>query len=551
MTDFNQVFSRRRFLSGMAVLGLTPFTSNLAAFQGPASAQAWTGDDFEEAHELQRNPYALIRNTKNWVDHPEGGRRHDVVIVGGGISGLTIAYQLRNYDVALIERERQTGGVSKSENWNGIEYAIGAAYMIDPTPVEEDPDPRNVQNYGLLQELGLWGQGRIAEGDQIHCVFTNESTIPHEQVYNEENVEFFLRVLDHENYPAVPAEDPELIRKLDTVSFKQFLMNPALQQDVYGKTVGALSSYAWEAMEYYFWGAFGTNTWETSAYHGLNFFSAEFGNILVFPGGNAFIAKRLTDRLRQERPSILNTGYYVLQITPDEDSQGWTVLAYQNDTIHRFRTRAVIFSAPIFLARFLVPSLPKDQRLALESLDYRSYVVANVLLRRRMNQVFEEPCFRDGYELTRLHNIDPSHWLPDEISNRKAYSDVVVADFVKRAPEYAVLTVYRPYPYAHGRDRLRYLTYDFVESEIRREVLAGFSQHGLRESDIEGVRLTRWGHPMLIARPNQMADGTLATARRSMPGFYFSHTDMHGAPAIENALAGAFDTVDEVKAFLG
>ena len=49
---------------------------------------------------------------------------------------------------------------------------------------------------------------------------------------------------------------------------------------------GAISSAGMESIEYYFWGAFGTNTWETSAYHGLNFLAAEFAEILVFPGGN-------------------------------------------------------------------------------------------------------------------------------------------------------------------------------------------------------------------------------------------------------------------------
>jgi hypothetical protein len=57
---------------------------------------------------------------------------------------------------------------------------------------------------------------------------------------------------------------------------------------------------------------------------------------------------------------------------------------------------------------------------------------------------------------------------------------------------------------------------------------------------------------MIVARPGQLADGTLRTAAAPpQPGLWFSHTDMQGAPAYENALAGAFETVSAVSKFLG
>jgi hypothetical protein len=113
-----------------------------------------------------------------------------------------------------------------------------------------------------------------------------------------------------------------------------------------------------------------------------------------------------------------------------------------------------------------------------------------------------------------------------------------------------VLTVYRPYPYASGRANLPDLSYAQLESEIRREVLAGFGPHGMRAADIEGVRIARWGHPMVVTRPGQLADGTLRAAAQAQPGLYFAHTDVQGAPAYENALASAFDAVAAVTAHL-
>jgi hypothetical protein len=74
-------------------------------------------------------------------------------------------------------------------------------------------------------------------------------------------------------------------------------------------------------------------------------------------------------------------------------------------------------------------------------------------------------------------------------------------------------------------------------------VLAGFGPHGLRAQDIEEIRLARWGHPMIVTRLGQLADGTMKLAAQTQPGLYFAHTDVNGAPAYENALAAAFDAV--------
>ena len=93
-------------------------------------------------------------------------------------------------------------------------------------------------------------------------------------------------------------------------------------------------------------------------------------------------------------------------------------------------------------------------------------------------------------------------------------------------------------------------TYADLEEEVRREVLAGFGPHGLRADDIQGVELCRWGHPMIVTRPGQLADGTLDAAARSQPGLYFAHTDVTGSPAYENALAAAHDAVDALTKHL-
>jgi hypothetical protein len=554
MADWISDLSRRRFLASLALAGATPVWNRLDALAWQAAPKTFSGEDFELAHKLLFDPDRTIAAGGAPQVHPDA---LDVIVVGGGIAGLTVAWKLRDRKVRLFEAAPEVGGVSKSERWQGIEYATGAAYIIDPDP--ESEDEREQAGFTLLEELGLRQKGedlakdrsrdRRLSGDANHCVFSNRRVIPEAEIYSARNRRFFEHVLDSDEYPSVPPSDPALVEALDRVSFRAFLQNAALQRKVYGQTVGAISPLGWEAIEYYCWGAFGTTAAETSAYHGLNFFAAEFGDILVFPGGNGYITRRLGERITKQAPQAIRTGAWTLRV--EKDGGGFGVTTWENGALHRYRAPNVVFAAPLFLAATIVPSLPEPQRKAIASLAYRSYVVANVLLKRPSRRIFAGPAFRNGYELTRVHGLDVSKVTAEEISNQKVYSDAILADF-PAGPHatHAVLTVYRPYPYDAGRGNLLGLSYDDIEAEIRREVVAGFGAHGLRADDIEGIRIARWGHPMIVTRPGQLADGTIRAAAQSQPGLYFAHTDTQGSPAYENALASAFDAVAAVTAQL-
>jgi hypothetical protein len=551
--DWQPELTRRRFLAGLAVLGATPLVGSASQVLGAQASRAFTGDDLELGHRLLMNPGAVIaRGTP--ADVPG---LYDTIIVGGGIAGLVAAYRLRQSRLLLLEGAADTGGVAKSAHWMGIEYALGAAYIIDPDPDSEDP--REKTGFELLAELGLRARGedigtnralqRRLSGDANHCVFSSRRVVPEEAVYSPRNRRFFEHVLDSDNYPSVPATDRALVDALDRVSFEAFLGDAPLQRRLYGRSVGPLSALGREAIEYYCWGAFGTTARETSAYHGLNFFAAEYGDILVFPGGNACIARRLAERIRQADASAIRTGAWTLRV--DRAGADYAVTTWESGTLRRYRARTVVLSAPLFLAPRIVPALPDAQKRAIATLDYRAYVVANVLLGRSAPAIFRSPAFRQGYELTRVHGVDIAGADTVRLSGQKVYSDAILADFATGGhPSRTVLTVYRPYPYRAGRAQLMAATYQAIEDEVRREVLAGFGPHGLRALDIEGVEIARWGHPMIVTRPGQLADGTLAAAAQSMPGLYFAHTDVTGSPAYENAIAAAHDAVDAVRAHL-
>ena len=54
---------------------------------------------------------------------------YDTVIIGGGISGLTAAYMLRDKKLLLLEQEDRFGGRIWTEKINEATYNIGTQYL--------------------------------------------------------------------------------------------------------------------------------------------------------------------------------------------------------------------------------------------------------------------------------------------------------------------------------------------------------------------------------------------------------------------------------------
>ena len=65
---------------------------------------------------------------------PAPDEKRDVVVVGGGPSGLAAADELKGSDFLLLEKEDHVGGNSYSENWEGLNYSTAAAWDSMPVP---------------------------------------------------------------------------------------------------------------------------------------------------------------------------------------------------------------------------------------------------------------------------------------------------------------------------------------------------------------------------------------------------------------------------------
>ena len=118
--------SRRNFIkyvvAGSVAAGC-PIDASLLAVPDEKSSTTprVEGEHFEICHQV-RDGHQFQR--------PDATRKADVVIVGGGVAGLSAGYFLRGKDWLLLEKEDHFGGNAYQEEYDGAAFATGSAYAF-------------------------------------------------------------------------------------------------------------------------------------------------------------------------------------------------------------------------------------------------------------------------------------------------------------------------------------------------------------------------------------------------------------------------------------
>ncbi len=493
---------------------------------GAFSSREFSGDDIERTHEILWNVDGYMRRRGGY---PAPTEEAPVVVIGGGVAGLYATHLLSDLKPVLLEQERAFGGNSKGEQLDDSRYSIGAAYVV--TPREGSPNAK------LFSELGLWKTGRREEGGDMGVLlkdrfvkgFWQGATDPASRAE-------FARV--HRELEKINARIGDLgegeIRGLDSVTFAQWM----------AKTWGRVHPHVAEYLQLYAWSSFAASLDELSAYQMLGFIAAETGGLTAFPGGNAAIAEAFHSRLRARLgPRRLRSGCLAVDLRPD--AEGVTVTYVGPDGAPRaIRARAAVFAAPKFVARRVIRGLAPEQERAMSQIAYRGYLVGNVFIDRP----FEAPTF-DMYCLEGEVPPSPSAMRPSP----RAFSDICFGSWAQNnRVRHPVLTIYKTFafdgdrqflfnPAAHDKHRKRFL--DGLEP-----FLAGA---GLTRANVRGVRMTRWGHSLPVARAGLIASGTAERASAPVAGrIFFANQDNAASPAFETAADAAREAARAVRSAL-
>lgn len=468
---------------------------------------------------------------------PDSTRRVPIVIVGGGIAGLSAAWALHRAgvdDFLLLELEAEAGGNARAGRNAISAYPWGAHYL--PIPSMESTATRiMLAEFGLLQ--GDPANPRPAFDERHLC------HAPHERLYHngvwqdglqphagmdkrdleqtrrfEELLQGYRTRRDAQGRKAfaIPMEysarDPDLLM-LDRVSFRDFLLSHSLDS-------APLHWYA----DYACRDDFGCSAAETSAWAGLHYFccrdgeaaNAERDSVLTWPEGNAWLARKLAARVG----SRIVTGAATFRLAEAKHGVELDVFHTENLSSERIQAKHVIWSAPLFMLPRIWHGCPSELAAAFGHLHHAPWLIANLSLKA---------------QLAARPNDAPLSW--DNVLYESESLGYVVATHqnMQSSPGATVLTYYHALaaePPDAGRRRLLQTPWRVWAENILRELSV---PHPDLPQLVEHIDIWRNGHAMV--RPEVGFMWGENRQRLLMPGkrLHLAHADLSGFSLFEEA----------------
>jgi monoamine oxidase len=463
------------------------------------------------------NPHAsLVEGEDNRICHqvrdgkiftrPPVSARHDVVIVGGGLSGLAAAYFLRQSDFLLLEKEPHWGGNAYAMEYQGSMYGTGTAFLY-----------KDEYAYGFAKEIGLEPlpvdspDGSVINGEWIPDTWGDGlDKLPYSPSVREGFKKFKKEML------AIDLE--KRAKELYNLPFSELLKGypDELKQwwDAYGPSnYGAMTEDAAAAV-----GVIELQAMVAESPHDDRF---------TWPGGLGAMTNRLVELLTSKSAAGMQAGASTVAVVSDKNEVQVTYM--QGAELKTVAAKAVIMATPKFITRRVVEGLPEKQSDAMHQIRYIPYAVVNL--------IFDKPVFNKGFDT----------WCPGN-----AFTDITVADWVMRnqagyKQKYNILTCYTP---LHEEDRSTLLS----ETSARRvaaNVLRDFQKlfSGSNVDPLE-VHLYRRGHPLYMSTPGLFTE-VQPLVRQPMDRVFFANTDSEGPEStVSPAILSAKRAVKEAESRL-
>ena len=479
--------TRRQFFQAAALVGLTRKS-------GVRLTGGFVNDSHAIGHRLRDGGAASA---------PAGRARIPIVIVGGGIAGLSAAWRLarRGFrEFVLLEMEPEAGGNARGGRNEITPYPWAAHYV--PVPGAAAALVRE-----LFQELGVlegdtWNERHLCHAPQERLFLHGrwqagfEPQVGPTPRDRSQVAEFEERMasLAASGRFTVPAGDVA-DSPLDRLSMAQWLD----QQRLDSPWLRWLVDYACRD-------DYGATAADTSAWAGIHYFASrapEEQGPLTWPDGNAWITRQLLARIGDR----VRTGEVVSRIC--REGTRWIV----STPATQWTAEAVVFAAPSFLARYLIDGGPE-----VPDFEYSPWLTANLTLERW-------PAERGS----------PIAWDNVIVDSPSLGYVVATHQSVAMHQPRTVWTYYWPLSDRRPREAREWLLAERWES-LATQVLDDLSRaHPDIRDCVSRLDICRMGHAMIRPTPGFLASPARRRLRTPEARLYFAHSDVSGLSLFEEA----------------
>jgi glycine/D-amino acid oxidase-like deaminating enzyme len=533
-------FTRREILA--AFLG-APLA--LAACRSSASVEMPAGEIVGASDVLGHR----LRDGLKIEVSPDKWESKSVVIVGGGVAGLSAAWRFLKAgfnDFVLIELEPAPGGTARSGTSQLVSYPWGAHYV--PAPTKDNPAlVELIDEMGMLEgfdkdgepvvgeqflcrdpEERVFYKGRWYEGLYLHAGASAEDERQLE-AFNQE-VRRWISWKDAKGrraftIPVAACSDDAEVTALDRISMAEWM-----------KGRGFTSPRLRWLIDYACRDDYGLTMEQASAWAGLFYFSSrvtkpgdESQPLMTWPEGNGHLVNYLYDKARAK----VRLGHAVAELIPIEENNrhGVDVVLVDSNAQNAsgIHAQKVIFAAPHFLSRYLIRDYRENAPPHVAEFQYGAWMVANLFLRDRPQQGRGFPLAWDNvlYESPSLGYVVATHQRG-----------------IDRGP--TVFTYYYPLCDADPRAARNRL----LGTDWRGWADVALTDLGRAHVEIraltERLDVMRWGHAMIRPRPGFIWGGARAEAQKPYRSIHFAHTDLSGVALFEEAFDHGLRAADEV-----
>jgi spermidine dehydrogenase len=508
-------------------------------------------------------------------DIADDGAAFDVIIVGGGLSGLSAAFYLlrRRPDTSILVLDANLTPGGNAAHDSGAPLPVVAstagAYFTAPQldtekelyrelQIERDQQKVVDPVYNFFFDENAPGVNPGHRGWNLDTFGKGVHALPYQPKVVSDFVRCHKALVDWFNTDGGPTDPPDSSSPrydyLSQMSFADYLTNSLhcdpIESDFYTRyTVDCL----------------GGTASQVNAHSAISFLSSDYaGDLFTFPGGTSEIARRLVGWLtnpagpgRPRRAVQIRSDAVALRADPGGPGQASpSVVYFKDNAFRRAAARTVIVATGSQSAKHLVEHLIDAGRRA----QWGSITLAPALA--------ASVAVKSAAPLIDLGLGYDQYWW-----GSRYWADFIIADWVtaNRAnrDRATVLTFYggNTAPKENmAEERLKLLSTPFsaYESSLKDDLSRILAKTSFDfDRDVTSISLYRWGHSMIMPTPGSLfgathgADGKIDRAKAPRREAYaalgpisFAGQDSEGTPCVESATRSGSRAAQEALAHL-